>query len=134
MSAVRPMLARIQRLEHAKLSPLLKLIGTPEQFAARCQAGVDASVYDRRDMPGVIAGVLSWTKWQGPARPTLLGWSRGRSRAVCPSRPQRRPHSRANARARGVAAAARGLALSRRRSAPTTPGSSCPSGGPTTEG
>lgn len=66
MSAVGSMLARVQRLEQARASPLLKLIGTPEEFAARVQAGVDAGIYDRRDMEQVVPGVLSWARnWYG---------------------------------------------------------------------
>ncbi len=66
MSAVRSMLARVQRLEQERASPLLRLIGTPEQFAAKVQAGVEAGVYDRRDMEQVVPGVLSWArKWYG---------------------------------------------------------------------
>jgi hypothetical protein len=59
MVGVRSMLARVQRLEHAKVSPLLRLIGTPEEFAAKVQAGVDAGIYDPRDMVQVVPGVLS---------------------------------------------------------------------------
>ena len=30
------------------------------------QAGVDAGIYDRRDMEGVVPGVLSWARnWYG---------------------------------------------------------------------
>jgi len=50
MSAIRSLLARVARLEQAKVSPLLRLIGTSEEFAAMIQAGADAGIYDRRDM------------------------------------------------------------------------------------
>lgn len=66
MSGVRSMLARVARLEQARVSPLLRLIGTPDEFAAMVQTGVDAGIYDRRDMAQVVPGVLSWTRnWYG---------------------------------------------------------------------
>lgn len=65
--AVRSLLARVSRLEQARVAPWLKLIGTPEQFAADMQAGIDAGVYDRLDMPAVVASVQRWMReglWQ----------------------------------------------------------------------
>lgn len=41
---------------------MLKLIGTPQEFAARVQAGVEGGIYDRRDMEQIVPGVLSWTR------------------------------------------------------------------------
>lgn len=60
------MLARVARLEQTKVPPLLRLIGTPEEFAAKVQAGVEVGIYDRRDMEQVVPGVLSWARnWYG---------------------------------------------------------------------
>ena len=56
------MLARVVRLEQSKVPPLLRLIGTPDEFVAKVQAGVDAGIYDRRDMEQVVPGVLSWLR------------------------------------------------------------------------
>lgn len=59
MGGVRSLLTRVQRLEQSSVPPLLRLIGTPEEFTAMIQAGVEAGIYDRRDMEGVVPGVLS---------------------------------------------------------------------------
>lgn len=66
MANVRSMLARVARLEQSSVPPLLRLIGTPEEFAAKVQAGVDAGIYDCSDMAQVDPGVLSWSRnWGG---------------------------------------------------------------------
>lgn len=62
MSVVKSMRARVQRLEHARVTPLQRMLGTPDQFAAECQAGVDAGIYDRRDMPAIVASVRRWMR------------------------------------------------------------------------
>lgn len=60
--AVRSLLARVARLEQARVAPWAALIGTPEQFAADCQRGVDEGRFDRLDMPAVVVAVTRWTR------------------------------------------------------------------------
>lgn len=65
--STRALLARVTRLEQARVAPWERWVGTPEQFAADCQRGVDEGRYDRRDMPAVAAAVSRWTTellWQ----------------------------------------------------------------------
>jgi hypothetical protein len=62
MAGVRALLDRVRKLEQARVSPWARLIGTPEDFAAKAQAGIDAGTYDRLDMPSVVASVLRWVR------------------------------------------------------------------------
>lgn len=62
MASVRGLMERVRRLEQARVSPWARIIGTPEQFAADIQAGVAAGVYDRADMPSVVASVQRWVR------------------------------------------------------------------------
>lgn len=60
--SVRSMLARVDRLERARISPSTRMLGSPDQFEADMQAGVDAGVYDRLDMPAVVASIQRWMR------------------------------------------------------------------------
>jgi hypothetical protein len=60
--AVRSLLARVARLEQTRVGPWAGIIGTPEQFAADCQRGVEEGRYDPLDMPAVITAVTRWTR------------------------------------------------------------------------
>ena len=62
MASPRALLARIARLEQAKLSPVQRLIGSIEQFEADALAGVAYGTLDRRDMPAVLASVQRWVR------------------------------------------------------------------------
>lgn len=62
MTATRSLLARVARLEQARLGPWAALVGTPEQFASECQRGIDEQRYDRLDMPVVAAAVTRWMR------------------------------------------------------------------------
>ncbi len=67
MAGVRGMLARVQRLERGRESPLLAQFGKPE-FEAEIRAGVAEHRYDRIDMlgedgnSGVLAALQRWAK------------------------------------------------------------------------
>lgn len=63
MAGVRGLLARVQRLERGRESPLLAQLGTPE-FEAEIRAGVAEHRYDRIDMLGEDgnSGVLAALK------------------------------------------------------------------------
>jgi len=56
------MLARVQRLEQTRRpsSHFERWFGYFEAFAAECEAGINAGIYDRRDMPCVVASVQKW--------------------------------------------------------------------------
>jgi hypothetical protein len=58
--SVRSLLGRVTRLEQARSSPWQRFFGTPEEFAADMQRGMDAGTYDKRDMPAVVASVQRW--------------------------------------------------------------------------
>lgn len=63
MPAVRSLLARVARLEHAKepaVSPFERTYGSLEGFAASAEAGVDAGALDRRDGACMVGAVRRW--------------------------------------------------------------------------
>jgi hypothetical protein len=60
--SVRSLLSRVTRLEQARVSPWTRFFGTPEEFAADMQRGMDAGTYDKRDMPAVVAAVQLWCR------------------------------------------------------------------------
>lgn len=62
MSGVRTMLARAKRLEAARAmaSPFQRAFDSLEGFEAAAQAGIEAGVYDARDMPVVLHAVHGW--------------------------------------------------------------------------
>ena len=62
MVSPRALLARVARLEQAKVSPVLRLIGSIEQFEADVLAGMANGILDRRDMPVVLASVQRWVR------------------------------------------------------------------------
>jgi hypothetical protein len=62
MAAVRGLLARVARLEQAKVSPFLRFFGTPEEFKAEIHAGLEAGTYEQADMNIVLASVLKWMR------------------------------------------------------------------------
>ena len=67
MAGVRALAERVRRLEQARVSPWARAFGTPEQLEAEAQAGIDAGIYDRLDMPAVVASVQRWMReglWQ----------------------------------------------------------------------
>ena len=60
MASPRALLARVAKLEQARVSAVLRLIGSLEQFEAQAQAGIENGAYDRRDMTAVTRCVLRW--------------------------------------------------------------------------
>jgi len=63
MTAVRSLLARVQRLEQARtaaLSPFEAAYGSFDAFAAEAQAGIARGTYDKRDMPLVLNCLRRW--------------------------------------------------------------------------
>lgn len=60
MASPRALLARVAKLEQAKASVLVRLIGSIEQFEADTLAGMASGTFDRRDMPIVLASVRRW--------------------------------------------------------------------------
>ncbi len=59
---VRNLLARVQRLEQARVpaSPFELWFGSLDAFRNEMLTGINAGVYDPTDMPMVIAGVDRW--------------------------------------------------------------------------
>lgn len=62
MASPRALLARVARLEQATVSPVLRLIGSIEQFEADTLAGMANRTLDCRDMPAVLASVQRWVR------------------------------------------------------------------------
>ena len=62
MMSPRALLARVAKLEQAKVSPVLRLIGSIEQFEAGALAGMANGTLDRRDIPAVLASVQRWVR------------------------------------------------------------------------
>lgn len=60
--SVRAMLARVQRLEHARTSPWDRLIGPIEEFDAFMREGIASGNLDSRDAPVVLACVRQWVR------------------------------------------------------------------------
>lgn len=63
MSAARAMLSRVRRLEAARTAPRSAFehaFGSLDAFTGEAQAGIDAGIYDRIDMPTVINCVRRW--------------------------------------------------------------------------
>lgn len=63
MTAVRSLLARVQRLEQARTaprSPFEAAYGSFDAFAAETQAGIDAGHFDSREMPMVLNAIRRW--------------------------------------------------------------------------
>lgn len=58
--SVRSLLGRVTRLEQARVSPWTRIFGTPEQFAADCERGIEEGTYDRLDMPVVVHCIQRW--------------------------------------------------------------------------
>jgi hypothetical protein len=56
------MLIRVRRLEIVKASPILRRLGSFDEFEAEVQAGIDGGRYDPFDMPVVLACVKRWVK------------------------------------------------------------------------
>jgi len=44
------------------VSPWARWIGTPEDFAAQVQLGIEEERYDRRDMPVVLRSMIRWVQ------------------------------------------------------------------------
>lgn len=68
MSGVRSLLARVQRLEQARIaprSPFEAAFGSFDAFAADTQAGIDAGQFDSRDMPAVVNSIRRWHEEEG---------------------------------------------------------------------
>jgi len=62
MPAVRSMLARVQRLEQATVSPWLNLLGPLDKFEAAVRDGIVEGRYDPLDMPLVVVCVRRWER------------------------------------------------------------------------
>lgn len=62
MASVRGLLERVRRLEQARESPYLRFFGTPEDFEAEINTGIEAGIYERADMTIVLASVLKWMR------------------------------------------------------------------------
>lgn len=63
MTTVRAMLNRVQKLETAKVSPVLAMVGGADGWAAieaEVEAGLACGRYDRLDMPVVMACLRRW--------------------------------------------------------------------------
>lgn len=63
MAAIRALLTRVTRLEQARVpgcSPFVSAFGSFEAFAAKCEAGITAGIYDPLDMPCVLASIHRW--------------------------------------------------------------------------
>lgn len=63
MTAVRSLLARVQRLEQARTaprSPFEAAYGSFDGFAGEVQAGIASGTYDERDMPLVLNCLRRW--------------------------------------------------------------------------
>lgn len=60
MGSAQSMLARVRRLEHGHVSPLLKIIGSMQELEAHLLAGIDAGNYDPMDMPVVVSAIKRW--------------------------------------------------------------------------
>ncbi|ODU80988.1 MAG: hypothetical protein ABT10_15445 [Novosphingobium sp. SCN 63-17] len=63
MTAVRSLLARVQRLEQARTaprSPFEAAYGSFDAFAGEVQANVANGTYDERDMPLVLNCLRRW--------------------------------------------------------------------------
>lgn len=63
MAATRALLARVQRLEQARIaprSPFEAAYGSFDTFAAETQAGIDAGQFDSREMPLVLNCIRRW--------------------------------------------------------------------------
>ncbi|MFA6122261.1 MAG: hypothetical protein WCS75_01565 [Sphingomonas sp.] len=60
MASPRALLARVARLEQAKVSVLVRLIGSIEQFEVSVISGIENETLDSRDMPIVLASVRRW--------------------------------------------------------------------------
>ncbi len=63
MTTVRAMLNRVQKLETAKVSPVLAMVGGADgwaAFEAETEAGIADGRYDKRDMPVVMACLRRW--------------------------------------------------------------------------
>ena len=56
----KALLCRLRKLERANVPPLFKFIGSSEELAVHAQAGVEAGIYDPRDMPLVVNAVRRW--------------------------------------------------------------------------
>jgi hypothetical protein len=62
MASPRALLARVTKLEQAKVSAVLRLIGSIEQFEADTLTGLANGILDHRDMPVVLASVQRWVR------------------------------------------------------------------------
>lgn len=63
MPAVRPLLARVARLEQTKapaVTPFQRTYGSLEAFAASAQASMDAGTLDPRDGRDIVQAVRGW--------------------------------------------------------------------------
>lgn len=62
MSGVRSLASRVKRLQAARAmaSPFQRAYGSLDGFEAAAQAGIDAGLYDARDMPVVLHAVRGW--------------------------------------------------------------------------
>lgn len=62
MAGARSLLARVQRLEHAKTvrSPISRDYGSFDAFAAECEVMMDAGKLDRADFPVVLYCLRKW--------------------------------------------------------------------------
>ena len=58
--SVRFLLARVAKLEQARTSPWLRLIGPIDEFDAYIRDGIALGELDPRDAPVVLASVRRW--------------------------------------------------------------------------
>lgn len=63
MTSARALLARVQRLEQARIAPRSPFEAAYESFdafAAETQAGIDAGQFDSREMPVILNCIRRW--------------------------------------------------------------------------
>lgn len=83
MSGVRSMLARVNRLEIAEVSPLQRQFGSVAEFEAGVRAGIESGAYDPRDMAAVSAAVKRWMGQGGCDHVLATAEQIGRLNAQC---------------------------------------------------
>ncbi len=60
MSSPRTLLARVRKLEAEPVNPILRVIGSLDEFEAEIQQGIEGGRYDPTDMPLVANCFRRW--------------------------------------------------------------------------
>jgi hypothetical protein len=60
LRALHKRVAKMEKAEQPKPSPLVLLFGSFDQFAEQVLPGIEAGVLDRRDMVDVVAALRAW--------------------------------------------------------------------------